>query len=190
MNKKRIATIVILGILVLAADQLTKAWARSALRDKPAISLIDDYLLFKYYENPGVAFSLGRDLPYGRVILIVVGLAVLVLVWRAVRQVERRQKTADVAFALIAGGAIGNIVDRAWIGRVVDFIVMHWRQRHFWPAYNVADIALCVGVGLLLIAIGVTGSKQSTGPRHSTGSSAPSSGRGRRRQRRKSRRAR
>jgi signal peptidase II len=155
VNKRNITTALI-ACFVLGADQATKIWARAALMSKPAITLIDDYLLFAYHENEGVAFSLGATLPYRRVLLVVLGLAVLVFVWHTVRKLERRQGVANVAFALVAGGALGNIIDRIWLGRVIDFIVMHWRHKYYWPAYNVADIALVVGVGLLLIAIGVT----------------------------------
>lgn len=179
---RRVVLISILMFVVLGADQATKLWARGALRGQPALTIVPNYLLLEYHENPGMAFGLGRNLPAGRFILIAVGVIVLAFVWRLVRQVERRKRTADVAFALVAGGAIGNVIDRVWLGRVVDFIVMHWRHRYVWPAYNVADIALCVGVGLLLIAIGVTQPKQleQQAQRRKSASGDPASTRARR----------
>lgn len=151
--KKRIVVILLFFAFVLGADQITKLWARDTLRNAPAVTVIDGYLDLAYHENPGIAFGLFRKLPGRRFILTGLGLVVLVIVWRVVRQIQNRRYLAGIAFAVVAGGAIGNMVDRIYIGRVVDFVVMHWQHRYTWPAYNVADAALCVGVGLLLLAI-------------------------------------
>ena len=173
MNK-RLFLIGLVGLTVLITDQATKFWARKRLLGQPGMSVVSNYLRLDYYENKGMAFSLGQNLPAGRFVLIAVGIIVLVFVWRVVRQVERRQRIADIAFALVAGGAIGNIIDRIWLGRVIDFIVMHWQHRYVWPAYNVADVALCTGVGLLVIAIGSSPSRRvasaTTAPRRKGGS--------------------
>lgn len=158
--KKRIILILLFALLSLGLDQATKIWARSSLRGQQPVRVIDNYLQFEYHENPGMAFGIGRNLPGRRYILVGIGLLVLVIVWRIVRQVERRQKLADAAYGLVAGGAIGNIIDRLWLGRVIDFIVMHWKHKHSWPAYNIADAALVVGVGMLLIAIAGEPNKQ------------------------------
>lgn len=152
--QKRVLLIALFALLSLGLDQGTKLWARGSLHGKPAITVLKNYLAFEYHENPGMAFGLGRNLPGGRFILVGIGLLVLVIVWRIVRQVQRRQRLADIAFGLVVGGAVGNIIDRLWLGRVIDFIVMHWQHKHTWPAYNIADAALVVGVGLMLIAIG------------------------------------
>lgn len=151
--KSKLPLISLVAVLSLALDQLTKFWARGTLRGTRGIELIADYLRFEYHENPGMAFGMGRDWPGGRFILIGLGLVVIFVVWRIVRDVERRQNLTAVAFGLVAGGAVGNFVDRVYIGRVVDFVVMHWQRKFVWPAYNVADAVLVVGVGLLLIAL-------------------------------------
>lgn len=158
MGKQRIVTIAIAAVLTLAADQVTKQIARRSLRDKAPVEVIAGYLAFEYHENPGVAFSVGRNWPGGRFIFIGIGIVALYLVWRLVRQVERRARVAHAAFGLIVGGAVGNFVDRLYIGRVVDFIVMHWQRKAQWPAYNVADAALVAGVILLILVMG--GSKE------------------------------
>ncbi|MBW2733533.1 MAG: signal peptidase II [Deltaproteobacteria bacterium] len=151
--KSKLPLISVIAFLSLALDQLTKYWARGTLRGTRGFDLIDNYLRFEYHENPGMAFGMGRDWPGGRFILIGLGLAVIFFVWYLVKDVKNRQKLTAVAFGLVAGGAIGNFIDRITIGRVVDFIVMHWRHKHAWPAYNIADAVLVVGVGLLLIAL-------------------------------------
>ena len=152
--KNRILLIVIVTLLALAADQGSKWWARGSLRGAPAITIIPGYLDLAYHENPGSAFGLFRNVPGARFILIGVGLVALVMVWFMLRNVGKGRTVADLAFALVAGGAVGNLLDRIYIGRVVDFIVMHWHQKFSWPAYNVADAVLVVGVGLLVIVLG------------------------------------
>jgi signal peptidase II len=152
--RNRVLLIVVVAILTLALDQATKLWARSSLRGKPAVTLIPGYLDLEYHENPGSAFGLLRSVPGARYILIGVGVVALVVVWRMVSRIQHRRRMGDVAFALVAGGAVGNVVDRIHIGRVVDFILMHFHRKYVWPAYNVADIALVVGVGLLILVLG------------------------------------
>jgi signal peptidase II len=160
MEKKRIILIIVVTLLTLAADQVTKQMARSSLRNQRPVDVISGYLALEYHENPGMAFGLGRKWKGGRYILIAIGIGALFLVWRLVRQAEQRQKAADIAFGLVAGGAIGNLVDRVYIGRVVDFIVMHWQRKAQWPAYNIADAALVAGVILLILVLGKDKKKQ------------------------------
>jgi signal peptidase II len=137
--RNRVLLIVVVAILALALDQATNLWARSSLRGKPAVTLIPGYLDLEYHENPGSAFGLLRSVPGARYILIGVGVVALVVVWRMVSRIQHRRRIGDVAFAL---------------GRVVDFILMHFHRKYVWPAYNVADIALVVGVGLLILVLG------------------------------------
>jgi signal peptidase II len=120
----------------------------------PLKILLDGYLELQYFENPGSAFGMLRNVPGSRYILIGVGLVALVLVWRMTRKVTHRQRMADVAFALVAGGAIGNIWDRVYIGRVVDFIVMHFHHKYTWFPYNIADAELVFGVALMILVLG------------------------------------
>lgn len=162
MPRPRIALIIVAAALTLGADQGSKLAARSTLADcstspcraKTPLTLLENYLALEYHENPGMAFGIGRGWPGGRFILIGIGLLTLFVVWRLVRQVEQRQKLAAVAFGLVVGGAVGNLIDRIWLGRVIDFVVMHWQRKHQWPAYNVADVALVAGVLMLVLALG------------------------------------
>jgi len=152
--KRRLIVMGVVTLVTLAADQLTKQAVRTHLKGRPTVDLIDGYLALEYHENPGMAFGIGRDWPGGRYILIGIGVLALFFVWRLVRQVERRRLAADIAFGLVAGGAVGNLIDRFYLGRVVDFVVMHWQRKAQWPAYNVADAALVAGVALLLLVLG------------------------------------
>lgn len=153
--RRRVIVIAVAALLALAADQATKWWARSSLKPRRApIVLVEGYLKLEYHENPGSAFGLLRDVPGARYILIGIGVAALVLVGSMVRKVERHHTWADAGFGLVLGGALGNIADRIYLGRVVDFVIMHWQGKYAWPAYNVADAALVAGVALLILVLG------------------------------------
>ena len=153
MNRRAVF-IVIVSLVALLADQGTKQWARHSLRGNGFVEIVADYLALEYHENPGMAFGLGRNIPGARFIFIGISLVVLYFVWRAVRQIGKKQRVGDLAFGLVIGGAVGNLIDRIYIGRVVDFIIMHWHKTYQWPAYNIADAELVVGIALLLIIMG------------------------------------
>jgi signal peptidase II len=140
------------GVVVL--DQLTKQWALDALADGP-IDVVGS-LRFNLSFNSGTAFSIGQ----GRGGLIsLAGLVVVALLLRGVLRWPGRLPA--VAAGLVAGGAIGNLLDRLLRegdgllgGRVVDFVDLQW-----WPIFNVADVAICTGAALLA----VVGSRQPPG---------------------------
>ncbi len=156
MNK--VLRFVIPGILALGADQATKQWARAALGPEGsgrAKEVIGKSLSFHYAENPGIAFSMFRDLRGGRFVLAGLAVVALVMVVRYLRSTDVTQRTLHVALGLIAGGAVGNLVDRLIYARVVDFILVDvgvWPLNP-WPVFNVADIVLVVGVGLIALDI-------------------------------------
>lgn len=132
-------------------DQTTKAWASRALRlggDQPVIS---GFLNFAYAENPGVAFSMLDDQgAAGRwglsVVAGVAAVLVLYFFWRTPRNDDRILG----ALALLLAGIAGNVTDRLRLGYVVDFIDVQFGAWHY-PTFNVADSAICLGAGLLLI---------------------------------------
>ena len=132
-----------IAVLVVAFDQLTKSWALGALRDGP----IDLFwtLRFRLTFNSGAAFSLGTGFPW---LFVVLGVLVLGALGVLVMRSEIARGPA-VGLGLIAGGAIGNLADRVLRGHdgaVVDFIDLQW-----WPVFNVADAAICIGVAVLLL---------------------------------------
>jgi signal peptidase II len=142
----------IFAIISLALDQWTKILARRDLRPRgyrPKV-IIEGYFDLRYAENPGVAFSMFQDLPGGRVVLTLLAVGAFLLVLYYLRKTPIENTRLHVALGLVGGGAIGNLLDRAIYGRVTDFIV--WKAGvHEWPAFNIADAALCIGVGLMLL---------------------------------------
>jgi signal peptidase II len=115
---------------------------------------IEDYWHFRYVENPGAAWGLFGSLPEGvrRPFFHLVSLVALGFIFYMYRQLGEGQGRARWALAFVTGGALGNFVDRLVRGYVIDFIDWHWRNQPGmrWPTFNVADAAICVGVGLLL----------------------------------------
>ena len=135
------------GIIVI--DQATKFWALDALFSPPRRIEVIEILNFTPVWNRGVSFGLlANDSPYGPWLLggFAVIVSIALTVWLA------KAETRSLVFGLgaIVGGAIGNAIDRALHGAVVDFIDFHWDTLH-WPAFNIADTAITIGVGLILL---------------------------------------
>jgi signal peptidase II len=139
--------------LSLVLDQWTKIMARASLKPlgpfNPKV-VIDGFFNLRYSENPGVAFGMLQQLPGGRLLLTLLAVVAFVLVIAYLRKTEPDAARLHVALGLVGGGALGNVIDRVAYGRVTDFIVWHVKE-HEWPAFNVADAALCVGVALMVI---------------------------------------
>lgn len=142
------------GAISLVVDQITKQWARTALGPEGSgkiKAVIGHSLSFRYAENPGIAFSMFRDLRGGRFVLAGLAVVALIMVLRYLKGTDPAHRRLHVALGLIAGGAIGNLIDRLLYARVVDFILVDldvWPLDP-WPVFNVADIVLVVGVGLI-----------------------------------------
>jgi signal peptidase II len=141
------------GVVSIVLDQWTKVLARTHLKSLgPWRSkvIVPEYFDLRYSENTGVAFGMGQSMPGGRIILTLVAMLALSLVGYYLKRSGTRQYRLHLALGLVGGGAIGNLIDRIAFGRVTDFIVWHVGQ-HEWPAFNIADAALVVGVSLMAI---------------------------------------
>lgn len=138
MSRRAVAIILSVAALTIVADLGTKAWARAALADG-AVDL--GWVSLRLAENPGVAFSLGADAPVWIVSVVTTGAVVVLAVMAARGTLE-----PPAAAGLLLGGGLGNLIDRLQDGTVTDMIDLGW-----FPSFNVADIALNVGVGLVLL---------------------------------------
>ena len=138
-------------LLALAADQASKEWARRSLQPRypNVVTVIPGFWEFRYSENTGSAFGLFRSIPGARYLFFIVGAGALIVVSNYLRKAKPGQLRLGAELGLLAGGAVGNIIDRAWFHKVTDFIV--WKiGSHEWPTFNIADAALVLGViGLL-----------------------------------------
>lgn len=149
---RRLETIVALIVVVL--DQVTKAMVRPALALHDSIEVIPGYVDFTRVHNTGAAFGMlnGVDLPFKTVILSLVALVALAGVAWYAATVPLSDRLARIGIAGVLGGAIGNLIDRARYGYVLDYVDAYWRGWHFW-AFNVADAAITFGVIFMILDI-------------------------------------
>jgi signal peptidase II len=140
----------VLIVLILAADQATKLWVLAALQPYEVIPVMPSLNLTLVF-NEGAAFSFLADAGgwqrwFFVALAVVVSVVLLVWLWR----LKPDDRLTAAGLSLVAGGAVGNLIDRIAYGHVVDFVDVYWRAWH-WPAFNVADSAITVGVALLLL---------------------------------------
>ena len=141
-----------LPILIVVLDQITKAIVRAMLPLHESVTIIPGFMDFTHVLNTGAAFGFLNASEFafktGLISLIAVGALAGVAVYAA--RLPPDQILARTGLALIIGGAAGNLIDRVSYGAVVDFVDVYWRTHHFW-AFNVADSAITVGAGIMIL---------------------------------------
>lgn len=138
-----------LAALVLILDQISKVWILESFRHMERRSVTSFFNLVLVF-NPGASFSFLADAG-GWQKWFFVGLALAISLWLlSLLRKHAQERLLPAALSLILGGAIGNVIDRLRFGAVVDFLDFHLAGYH-WPAFNVADSAITVGVGLMLL---------------------------------------
>ncbi len=144
----RLLTIVSLSILLL--DQATKLYIDSAFRLHESVTVLENFFHITYVRNKGAAFGIFADSAFRIPFFITISIiAVGGLLWYY-RKLTPEQKWLQYGVSLILSGAVGNLIDRVRFGEVIDFLDVHW-YRHHWPAFNVADSAITIGVAILII---------------------------------------
>lgn len=149
--------IVVVAGTIVVLDQITKAVALERLAPGVPIHIIDGFASLTLVMNTGLAFGLLGGLPaaWRWVVALLSIVAIVVLARVAMRVLAGGGWPARLSVALIFGGAVGNLIDRARFGAVVDFVDVHYRGYH-WPAFNVADSAITIGVTLLALHLMLT----------------------------------
>jgi len=134
--------------LILLVDQLTKLYIDRTMKLYQSIPVVDGLFSITYLRNRGAAFSFLAEaswrLPFFLLATVIAVIAILV----AFTKLRDEQHFAAVSLTMILAGAVGNLIDRVRMGEVIDFLDVYWKNHH-WPAFNVADSAICVGVALL-----------------------------------------
>ena len=135
--------------LIAVLDQITKIWADTTLAMYEQIPITGFFNITKAY-NYGAAFSfLDNEGGWQRWFFTLISLVVSIVLCVWLYRMKRAEKWLSLSISLILGGAIGNLIDRAWYGYVVDFIQVYWRTSYF-PSFNIADAAISCGTALLL----------------------------------------
>ncbi|MFK5926805.1 MAG: signal peptidase II [Desulfuromusa sp.] len=134
----------------LLLDQLSKYYINSSFELGESKRVVSNFFHITYVRNPGAAFGILSDnairLPFFITISILAALGIL---WY-IRKISSEKRWQQLALGLILSGALGNLIDRIRFSEVVDFLDVHWYNYH-WPAFNVADSAICVGVTIMFI---------------------------------------
>jgi signal peptidase II len=139
-----------LSLLVVVLDQLSKYWVMTSFEEYEVLRVWPVFNLTLVY-NTGAAFSFLSDAGgWQRWFFVTIGVLVsaALVVWLS--RLDVRERLTAYGLALVVGGAIGNLIDRILLGKVVDFLQWHW-QDWYWPSFNLADSAITLGVVLLLI---------------------------------------
>jgi len=148
-NKPRILPWLVIAALIIIFDQITKLWVVRLLEGSPFIKMTSFLNIVLAY-NKGAAFSfLASASGWQRYFFSAVSLIAILVILHFIRK-NAGQKLFCLAFSLILGGAIGNLIDRLLYGQVTDFIDFHIGTWH-WPAFNVADSAITIGAVLFVI---------------------------------------
>lgn len=148
--KRRYGQLLLACLVVVPLDQWTKYLVTHHFELHQSRTLVQHYLNLVYVQNSGAAFGIFADsairVPFLSAIAI---LAIAAIVWILPR-LEAQQRWLRLGLILVLPGALGNLIDRLRFGAVIDFIDVHWYQHH-WPAFNVADSAITLGVACMLV---------------------------------------
>jgi signal peptidase II len=150
MNRK-LLLLVAVSAPVLVLDQITKALITRSLGLHESVVVIEGFFSLTYIRNPGAAFGVFADRTDGfrtlfflAISIFAIGLLLYFLV-----KTSRRDRLSLIAISMLFGGALGNLVDRVRLGEVIDFFDFYVGSYH-WPAFNVADSAITIGISLLI----------------------------------------
>ena len=148
MNKYRV--FILTATISLLLDQWSKIYIDNHFELSQSKRIITNFFHLTYVRNPGAAFGILAEnairVPF---FITVSAIAILAILWY-VRRISSEKQWQVFALGLIFSGASGNLIDRIRFGEVIDFLDVHWYNYH-WPAFNIADSAICVGVGIMLV---------------------------------------
>ena len=146
----RYSLLAIISLVILILDQATKLYVDTAFRLHESVPVIPGFFHLTYVRNKGAAFGILADSAVRIPFFIGISIVAMIGILWYLQRISDNRKLARFALALVFSGALGNLIDRIRLGEVIDFLDVFWRSYH-WPAFNVADSAITVGVTLLLI---------------------------------------
>jgi signal peptidase II len=155
MVPRKYLVLVAMASMLISFDQLTKFLVTSRIKLGESVAVIDHFFHLTLVYNSGAAFGLFANLPPDirePIFFLVPGIT-LVFVLTIFARLKESQQLSIYALAMVVGGALGNLMDRIRLGKVVDFLDFHWRQAYHFPAFNLADSAITLGVFLLFLSV-------------------------------------
>lgn len=148
--KPKYLILAVVSAIVLILDQATKLYIDRTMDLQESITLVENFFNITYLRNKGAAFGFLAQSSYRLPFFILVSVVAVAVILVVFYRLRLDQKLTAFSLSLIFSGALGNLIDRVRLGEVIDFLDAHWYGHH-WPAFNVADSAICVGVFLLAI---------------------------------------
>jgi signal peptidase II len=146
----RYRTLAIITSVILVLDQATKLYVDANFRLHETVPVIRGFFHLTYVRNKGAAFGILADNAVRIPFFITVSVIAMIGILWYIKRIRADQRLALFSLSLIFSGALGNMIDRIRLGEVIDFLDVFWKHHH-WPAFNVADSAITVGVTLLFI---------------------------------------
>jgi signal peptidase II len=155
-----------LAASVFALDQATKRWAEESLSTGASLPVVKNFFSLTLVYNEGGAFGMfsGMEEPYRHILLLVFPCLAVLAFTGYFLAYERDSQFGGTAFGFIVGGALGNLLDRALHGHVVDFLDAHWYEKMHWPAFNIADSSITVGAGLIVVEYALASRRHAAPP--------------------------
>jgi signal peptidase II len=152
MGRYRLASL--WAVIVVALDQASKLWVAATMELWTGFPVIPGFFNLVHVTNRGAAwgFLASEDIDWQRPLFIAVTFLALGFITYMLRTAEESDRWMITGLGLIAGGAVGNLIDRVRLGAVVDFLDFHIGSAH-WPAFNVADCALTAGAGCIILSM-------------------------------------
>ena len=139
--------VVLIAALVAALDQLTKWWVVLSIRPEESRVVIPGFFRLVNWPNTGAAWGMFQD---SNLVLTVVSVLAILALFLFRRTFQLQHPSWRLALGLVTGGIVGNLIDRLRVHHVIDFLYFQV-GRYYWPAFNVADSAICIGVGLYIV---------------------------------------
>lgn len=164
LRKRKYKLLVAISLAVIAFDQWTKHMIHTRFRWGETVGIAGDLFALTYVRNMGAAFGILHKAPayFREPFFIVVPVVALFIIGMVYAKLREDQEWTAIALSLILGGAIGNLIDRVRFGYVIDFLDFHWKEIYHYPAFNVADSCIVVGVGIMFVLSLAQGAQTST----------------------------
>jgi len=153
LNKKRFLLLFIICVVTLISDQWTKHVIHKNFHWGESRPIVKNFFALTYVRNTGAAFGFLNRAPaaFREPFFIVVPLIAMAVILVIFLRLKEDQNLMAGSLSLVLAGAIGNLIDRLRFGFVIDFLDFHWAEKYHWPAFNIADSCIVVGVAVLFI---------------------------------------